>query len=103
MTKKGTRRDGPPPTLRAYLKGPPKVSQRALADALGINQSMVSMLMRGKRRPSAERMRDIHAITGVPLAALLNMAPEPEPRKRQRPKAKRPPPARRSREVHNYL
>ena len=39
----------PPQTLNAYLIGPPRVSQRALADAVGCNQSMISMLRRGKR------------------------------------------------------
>lgn len=72
MTKPRNRHDGQPPkSLRAYLKGPPGVSQRALADALGCHQSMVSMLVHRKRKPSANLLRQLHAITGVPLAALL--------------------------------
>jgi len=47
------------------------VSQRALAEAIGCNQSMISMLARGKRVPSAGLAVKLHAVTGVPLKALL--------------------------------
>jgi transcriptional regulator with XRE-family HTH domain len=93
MTKRLTRRDEPPKTLRAYLTGPPPVSQRALADALGVHQSMISMLASGKRRPSAMLTAKLHAITGVPLAALLNLEEaEPPPRPRRRRTRRRVPP-----------
>jgi DNA-binding XRE family transcriptional regulator len=72
-----------PRSLREYLAGPPAVSQRALADAVGCNQSMVSMLARGRREPSARLAVKLHAVTGVPLKALLarKMPPEAPPRK----------------------
>ena len=77
-----------PRTLREYLSGPPAVSQRALAEAAGCNQSMVSMLVRSKRVPSARLAVKLHAITGVPLKALLAMKMKSEtveaPRKRKR-------------------
>ena len=62
----------PPETLAEYLTGPPKVSQRALAEALGCNQSMISYLRRGLRVPSAGMAVRIHALTGVPLKHLLS-------------------------------
>lgn len=96
MTKK-RKRDAPAKTLRAYLKGPPKVSQRELARALGVHQSMVSMLAKGKRAPSATLLKQLHAITGVPLASLLHLADEPPPRHRRR--RRRPPPEDSSRRL----
>jgi plasmid maintenance system antidote protein VapI len=79
-----------PPTLQAYLAGPPAVSQRALADAVGCNQSMISMLIRGTRVPSAALAVRLHTTTGVPLKALL--APK---LKKVRPKARPKAPPRR--------
>ena len=61
----------PPQSLRAYLAGPPAVSQRTLAEAAGCNQSMISMLVRGKRAPSASLAVTLHAVTGVSLKNLL--------------------------------
>jgi transcriptional regulator with XRE-family HTH domain len=57
--------------LREYLTGPPRVSQRQLAEAIGCNQSMISMLARGRRVPSARLAVKLYAVTGVPLKALL--------------------------------
>ena len=73
--KRSTRRRTPPQSLRAYLAGPPAVSQRMLAEAADCNQSMISMLLRGKRVPSASLAVRLHAITGVSLKNLL--APQP--------------------------
>jgi len=85
-----TKTAAPPPSLRAYLAGPPAVGQRELADAVGCNQSMISMLVRGKRVPSARLAVQLHHVTGVPLKNLLAPRTElNEPKKRQRP-----PPAR---------
>jgi hypothetical protein len=77
-----------PRTLREYLSGPPAVSQRALAEVAGCNQSMVSMLVRGKRVPSARLAVKLHAITGVPLKMLLatkmgrlDAPPSPKPKR----------------------
>jgi len=68
------------------------VSQRQLAALTGCNQSMISMLARGKRIPSAGLAVRLHAATGVPLKALLGMKigqlPARLPVKRKRPAAR---------------
>jgi plasmid maintenance system antidote protein VapI len=86
MTKSAqlSARRRPPRTLREYLAGPPAVGQRALADAAGCNQSMISMLVRGKRVPSAGLAVRLHKITGVSLKMLLASRMTP-PRKRRPP------------------
>jgi plasmid maintenance system antidote protein VapI len=61
----------PPRSLREYLAGPPTIGQRALAEAVGCNQSMISMLVRGTRVPSARLAVKLHAVTGVALQVLL--------------------------------
>jgi hypothetical protein len=81
----GSSRPGPFVSLRAYLAGPPRVSQRQLAKRARCNQSHISMIANGTRTPSAKLALTLHAITGVPLAALL------KPKKRRRRRA--PPPA----------
>jgi plasmid maintenance system antidote protein VapI len=89
MTKRvnSPARRTPPRSLREYLDGPPAVGQRALAEAAGCNQSMISMLIRGKRVPSAGLAVKLHAITGVPLKMLLasRMQKVQAPKKRKRP------------------
>jgi transcriptional regulator with XRE-family HTH domain len=80
-----TRRSSPR-SLREYLTGPPAVGQRALAEAVGCNQSMISMLARGQRVPSARLAVRLHAITGVPLKMLL--ANKMTPTKPKRPAAR---------------
>lgn len=79
----------PPRTLQEFLDGPPAVGQRALADAVGCNQSMISMLRRGKRTPSAGLAVRLHAVTGVPLKSLLASRLVDVPPRRKR-KHKRP-------------
>lgn len=81
----------PARSLREFLAGPPAVSQRALADVVGCNQSMISMLVRGKRVPSARLAVQLHAVTGVPLRALLGLRMSAQPP----PKRKRPQPTAR--------
>jgi transcriptional regulator with XRE-family HTH domain len=84
-----------PRSLREYLAGPPAIGQRALAEAVGCNQSMISMLARGTRVPSARLAVRLHAVTGVPLQLLLATRLDPATRyKRRRPTA-RGDPARR--------
>ena len=61
----------PPRSLREYLNGPPRVTQRALALRVGCHQSMVSMLVRGQRLPRALLATKLHRVTGVPLDTLL--------------------------------
>jgi transcriptional regulator with XRE-family HTH domain len=89
-------RHPPPQSLREYLAGPPAVGQRALAEAAGCNQSMISMLVRGKRVPSARLAVTLHAITGVPLKMLLGsrIATRPPPLKKRRHPPGRGDPAR---------
>jgi plasmid maintenance system antidote protein VapI len=76
-----------PRSLREYLKGPPQHSQRQLAKRAGCNQAMISMLVRGTRRPRAALALTLHKITGVPLEALL------APRRRRHKKKKKTPTA----------
>ena len=60
----------------------------ALADAIGCTQSMISMLVQGKRVPSARLAVQLHAITGVPLKMLLGarrLAPPLKTKKRGPP------------------
>jgi helix-turn-helix protein len=77
----GSSRLGPFVSLRAYLAGPPAVSQRRLARLARCNQSHISMIASGDRVPSAKLALRLHEITGVPLPALLR------PRKRRRAKS----------------
>jgi transcriptional regulator with XRE-family HTH domain len=74
MTKRTTAlpsRRTPAQSWREYFAGPPKVGQRAVAEAAGCHQSMISMLARGKRVPSARLAVRLHMITGIPLKVLL--------------------------------
>lgn len=71
-----------PLSLSDYLAGPPPVGQRDLAEAVGCHQSMISMLVKGKRVPSAGLALKLHAVTGIPLKALL--APKLARRTRRR-------------------
>lgn len=61
----------PPRTLLQFLNGPPKRTQRWLAQKVGITQSMVSHLLKGDRRPGSDVLDRLHKITGVPYPALL--------------------------------
>jgi plasmid maintenance system antidote protein VapI len=70
-----------PATLKAYLKQEHALSQRALARAAGVHQSMISMLARGKRSCRGTLAVKLRALTGVPLEALIVT-----PRRRSRPK-----------------
>lgn len=90
----GRRRTAPPQNLHEYLAGPPAVSQRQLAAAVGCNQSMISMLVRGMRVPSAALAVQLHAVTGVPLKHLLATkigAPPPPTRRARAPNRGSPP------------
>jgi transcriptional regulator with XRE-family HTH domain len=97
MTKTANSPARQPRSLREYLDGPPAVGQRALAEAAGCNQSMISMLVRGKRVPSARLAVKLHAITGVPLKMLLASRMEKKvqpPKKRRHPAGRGDPAAR---------
>lgn len=53
------------------LRARKKLSQKALADRVGISVSYVSMLERGQRSPPLETIEKMAKALGVPPAALL--------------------------------
>lgn len=53
------------------LRAKKKLSQKALADKVGISVSYVSMLERGQRSPPLETIEKMARALGVPPAALL--------------------------------
>jgi transcriptional regulator with XRE-family HTH domain len=53
------------------LRAKKKLSQKALADKVGISVSYVSMLERGQRSPPLETIERMAKALGVPPAALL--------------------------------
>ncbi len=53
------------------LRSKKKLSQKALADRVGISVSYVSMLERGQRSPPLETIEKMAKALGVPPAALL--------------------------------
>jgi len=58
-------------SLQAYLTGPPRVTQRDLARRAELNQSAISMILRGKRLPSGPMAMRLSQLTGVPVAAFF--------------------------------
>ncbi len=53
------------------LRARKKLSQKALADRIGISVSYVSMLERGQRSPPLETIEKMAKALGVPPATLL--------------------------------
>jgi len=53
------------------LRAKKKLSQKALADKVGISVSYVSMLERGQRSPPLETIEKMAKALGVPPASLL--------------------------------
>ena len=53
------------------LRAKKKLSQKALADRIGISVSYVSMLERGQRSPPLETIEKMAKALGVPPASLL--------------------------------
>ncbi|HSN92869.1 MAG TPA: helix-turn-helix transcriptional regulator [Anaeromyxobacteraceae bacterium] len=53
------------------LRAKKRLSQKALADKVGISVSYVSMLERGQRSPPLETVEKMAKALGVPPAALL--------------------------------
>jgi len=53
------------------LRAKKKLSQKALADKVGISVSYVSMLERGQRSPPLETIEKMAKALGVPPAAML--------------------------------
>jgi len=53
------------------LRSKKKLSQKALADRIGISVSYVSMLERGQRSPPLETIEKMAKALGVPPASLL--------------------------------
>ena len=58
--------------ISEYLKRS-GMRQRQLAEAVGVQQSMISMIRHGKCRPSPRLAARIEAITGIPLRTLLGL------------------------------
>ena len=68
-------------TVGEYLKAK-KIRQRQFAAQMGMSQSHVSELVRGKHRPSPKLAAKIEKITGIPLRRLLlpdEAEPAPKP------------------------
>ena len=59
-------------SLKAFLKGPPRRSQRWLAQRVGCNQSTISLLARGMRGTRLKTLQRISQVTGIPVTTLLN-------------------------------
>ncbi len=53
------------------LRSKKQISQKALADKVGISVSYVSMLERGQRSPPLETIEKMARALGVPPASLL--------------------------------
>lgn len=60
-----------PRTLVEWLAGPPRRSQRWLANEVGCNQSMISMLAQHKRAARGDLALKIQKVTGLPLKVLI--------------------------------
>jgi len=56
--------------VKAYLKGPPRRSQRELAKKLGVNQSYVSKVVRKQRVMSTKLVFAFHELSKIPLEDL---------------------------------
>jgi transcriptional regulator with XRE-family HTH domain len=54
------------------LRAKKKLSQKALADKVGISVSYVSMLERGQRSPPLETIEKMAKALGVPPSAMLS-------------------------------
>ena len=69
--------------LRDFFAPPPqRMSQKQLADALGISQQAVSMWVHGKARPSSEHWRAIERLTGIPVDSWIDEAEQRDAEKR---------------------
>src|SRR5215216_8191243 len=78
-----------------------KVSQEELARRCGLSQQTISAIESGSRVPSAEALKILHEVTGIPLEALLYptryLEEHPEfeielPRQRRRGRPRKQPP-----------
>ena len=54
------------------LRGKKKLSQKTLADKIGISVSYVSMLERGQRSPPLDMLEKVAKALGVPPISLLS-------------------------------
>ena len=53
-----------------------KLSQKDLANQIGVNASFLSLLEAGKRQPSTETLEDICKVLQVPMYLLMLLASE---------------------------
>jgi transcriptional regulator with XRE-family HTH domain len=61
--------------LARYLEGPPRITQRELADRVGVHQSLISQIVSGARTPSGQLALSLHQETGIPVDQLLVRRP----------------------------
>jgi transcriptional regulator with XRE-family HTH domain len=48
-----------------------QMSQKTLSERCGLSQQMISAIESGERTPSADALKRLHEVTGLPLEALL--------------------------------
>lgn len=56
--------------LKQYIESR-GISQKALAESLGISEGHLSLMINGDRRPSPELAAKIESATGIPFRSLL--------------------------------
>ncbi len=59
----------PTQRLRDWMSGPPRVTQRALAERLRLHQTAVGRILAGNRRPGLTLAFEIEKLTGIPAKA----------------------------------
>ena len=55
-----------------------RLSIPALAKAAGVSPSYLSLVERGKRQPSLEKLQSLSAVFGVPVSLLIFLASNPD-------------------------
>ncbi len=64
----------PLPELRGYRERQhPPLSQRELADKLGVTRATVCRWEAGKRRPDDQHIPTVAKMTGIPILELMGM------------------------------
>ena len=56
--------------LKEYMENT-KVTEKEIAEKLGVSTSYVNLIKNGERRPSPELAEKIEALTGIPFRKLL--------------------------------
>lgn len=74
MARRVTARPKPGPSVGSKIaeaRWLARISQKGLAEALGVSRSLVGMMESGRRRVSVDTLTDIAGILSVPVASLL--------------------------------